>query len=142
MLGIAGKLGDAEQILVELLETDLQGLQEWLADVAPIVRTLGREADFLARFWQNEPLTHGRRQPARFLAVTSSAQSRLYAAMGAKPQEADARLLAAREAPAADAAASEHAQRAFDFYRSVGAERLAQEAERLLGIPKTGTSTG
>ena len=65
-----------------------------------------------------------------------------YAAMGAKPQEADARLLAAREAPAATAAAREHAQRAVDFYRSVGGERLAQEAERLLEIPKTETSTG
>jgi hypothetical protein len=141
-LGIAGKLEDAEQILVELLETDLQGLNSWLGDVAPVVRSLGREAEFLARFGQNERLTRWEEAASAILAGDFGRAIQLYASIGARPQEADARLLAAREAPAADAGAREHAQRAFDFYRSVGAERLAREAERLLGIPKTETSTG
>ena len=142
VLGIAGKLGDAEQIVVELLETDLQGLNWWLGDVAPVVRSLGREAEFLARFGQNERLTRWEEAARAILAGDFGRAMQGYAAMGAKPQEADARVLAAREAPAATGAAREHAQRAVDFYRSVGAELLAQEAERLLEIPKTETSTG
>ena len=140
VLGIAGKLGDAEQILVELLETDLQGLNSWLGDVAPVVRSLGREAEFLARFGQNERLTRWEEAASAILAGDFGRAMQVYAAMGARPQEADARLLAARDAPAATGAAREHAQRAVDFYRSVGAERLAREAERLLGIPKTETA--
>ena len=142
VLGMAGKPGDAESILVELLETDLVGLNYWLGDLAPVVRSLGREAEFLARFGQNEPLTHWEEGACAILAGDFGRAIEVYAAMGAKPQEADARLLAAREAPAADAAGREHAQRAFDFYRRVGAEPQAQEAERLMGIPKTETSTG
>jgi hypothetical protein len=62
------------------------------------------------------------------------AAARIYAQIGAQPDEAHARLLAAEsllQAGRRDEAETELA-RALDFYRRVGATRMIREAEALL----------
>jgi class 3 adenylate cyclase/tetratricopeptide (TPR) repeat protein len=141
-LAAAGKLGEADEVLVELLATGFEGVTSWLSDVAPVVTALGREAEFLARFGQSEHPTRWEEAGGATLAGDLARAIEIYAAMGARPQEAEARLLAARKAPEGDAAAREHAQRARDFFRSVGAEPLVRQTEELLGIPAAETGTG
>ena len=141
-LAAAGELRAAEQLLVELLESGFEGVSFWLGDVAPVVSALGREAEFLARFGQSVSPTRWEEAGSAFLGGDLARAIEIYAAMGARPQEAEARLLAARKAPEGDVAAREHAQRARDFFRSVGAEPLGRQAEELLGIPAAETGTG
>ena len=57
----------------------------------------------------------------------------VYAAMGAAPHEAEARLLAAEHAAGGDGVIREELERALVFYRSVRAEPLIREAATLLG---------
>jgi tetratricopeptide (TPR) repeat protein len=58
----------------------------------------------------------------------------IYSEMGLRPDEADARLRAARQLIAAGrpAEAEEHLRRAIDFYRAEGASRYLEQAEALL----------
>jgi class 3 adenylate cyclase len=134
VLFAVGRTEEAGEIADELLlALGAEVPTSWACDVAPVLAALGRGAEFLAKFGQLEDGTPWEAAAQAVLAGEFERAIELYAAMGARPHEAEARLLAAREAPEGDDAAREHAERALAFYRSVRADRHIREAERLLG---------
>ena len=66
----------------------------------------------------------------------------IYAGIGAKPREAEARLLAAMEAGEGDPAGRNQARRALDLYRSMGADPAVRHALELLGATAADAGAG
>ena len=138
LLGV-GRLGEAEATADELLAASVDGQTAWLGSAAPVLSALGRAPAFLARFEHLEPPTPWDVATRAVLAGELPRAIDVYVAIGARPQEAEARLLAARQG---DPTARENAQRALDFYRSVKAGPRIREAEQLLGIDAAEARTG
>jgi class 3 adenylate cyclase/tetratricopeptide (TPR) repeat protein len=131
----AGRRPETESVAVELLElcrrkpADLAS--DWFPEAAPAFVAVGRPADLEAIAataptptpWLDAGLALGRGDPA--------AAAEIFAQMGARPFEAEARLLAARmgiDARLDDAIA---------FFRRVGATAYLAEAERLLATSRS-----
>jgi class 3 adenylate cyclase/tetratricopeptide (TPR) repeat protein len=138
-----GQVAEARKAADELLAAgNTEAMTSWLCEAAPVLNILGRGPEFLARL---EQLDGPSRYETAAMAVLGGDLARaiaLYAEVGARPYEAEARLLAARQAAEDDPMAREHAQRALDFYRSVGAASRAAEAELLLGISAARADAG
>jgi tetratricopeptide (TPR) repeat protein len=106
----------------------------WIADLAEALQELGR-VDALS-----EPLLGGR-IPTRWLVAALRLDAGAYAeaadqygAMGARPEEARARLRASAALAATGdrSTAQEQLERALSFYREVGADAYARAAESLV----------
>jgi tetratricopeptide (TPR) repeat protein len=130
----AGKVTDARKSADELLAASTESMTSWLCEAAPVLNMLGRGPEYLARFRHLERLSRWETAAFAVLADDFTRAIDVYLDIGARPYEADARLHAARLAAEDDPVAREHAQRALDFYRSVGADFRVREAEQILGI--------
>jgi class 3 adenylate cyclase/tetratricopeptide (TPR) repeat protein len=136
VLATAGHLGEAETLVPELLAawdahqpslpTELMVALSW------VLHLTGRP-------FTSVVADRGATRTPWLDAATAVANGELALAadvferMGSKPNEARARLEAARRLAAEDLAeAREHCRRALSFYRSVGATRYLREAEELL----------
>jgi class 3 adenylate cyclase/tetratricopeptide (TPR) repeat protein len=122
--------GAAESLAQELVDVcrdaPLHVAADWLPEVAVALRGLGRVSDLEAVAetvptptpWREGGLALGRGDPLAAAAI--------FTEMGAKPFEAEARLLAAKEGLDADLPA------AIEFFREVGASAYLDEAESLI----------
>jgi hypothetical protein len=120
----------AESLAQELVDVcrgaPLHVAADWLPEVAVALRGLGRVSDLEAVAetvptptpWREGGLALGRGDPLAAAAI--------FTEMGAKPFEAEARLLAAKEGLDADLPA------AIEFFREVGASAYLDEAESLI----------
>jgi hypothetical protein len=130
-----GKVREAGETVDELLGAMPVGVEtSELRDAAPLIRELGRAPAFLGRLDDLQRPTPWELAARAVLSGDFTRAIDIYAELGAKPNEAETRLLAAREADEADPARRDHAARALEFFRSVGAGPLIREAEELLGI--------
>jgi class 3 adenylate cyclase/tetratricopeptide (TPR) repeat protein len=105
----------------------------WVADTAAVAAGLGAEQEFMA-------VAAGVRAPTRWLEAGEAdvagrprAAAEVYARIGSRPDEAHARLRAARALAneGLPAEADGELQRALAFYRETGAARYLAEAEPL-----------
>jgi class 3 adenylate cyclase/tetratricopeptide (TPR) repeat protein len=122
----------AEELALELLEAWSHSLlipSDWLPDLGAVVGGLGRGSDLEAVAatvsaasahtpWLESGLALGRGDPLRAAEILQG--------FGARPYEAEARLVAAREGLDADLPS------AIAFFREVGATAYLREAETLL----------
>jgi class 3 adenylate cyclase/tetratricopeptide (TPR) repeat protein len=134
VLVVAGKAAEARAIADELLDTVEDGtLNYWVADVAPALASLGLADEFAAKLGELGVSTPWRIAATAVLIEDYSRAIDVYGAMGAAPHQAEARLLAAEHAGGGDRRIRAELEHALAFYRSVRAEPLIREAERLLG---------
>jgi hypothetical protein len=105
----------------------------WMPDAAILLSQLGREAEFLAVPQPTDP-TAWRRATDALLSGRPGEAAEIYSQIGAGPDEAYARLLAAelllREGRRAEA--DIELQQALAFWRSVGATAYMHKGEKLL----------
>jgi tetratricopeptide (TPR) repeat protein len=130
--GLLWSLGDpsAEELALELVETSgrssLSVASDWFPEVAVVLAGLDRSSEVVALAqtmptptpWLEGGLALGRGDPLR--------AAEIFRAMGARPNEAEARLWAARKGLDADLPS------AIAFFREVGATAYLREAETLL----------
>jgi class 3 adenylate cyclase/tetratricopeptide (TPR) repeat protein len=106
---------------------------EWLADLADVVSLLGRQAEFQDAVAQTTP-SPWRAAAAAYVSGDLLGAADQYAAIGALPYEAYARLRAAeafvREGRRAEA--DVELEKALAFWRAVGAAAYVREGEALL----------
>jgi class 3 adenylate cyclase/tetratricopeptide (TPR) repeat protein len=106
---------------------------EWLADLAVVLPSLGRQAEFLAAVRQTTP-SPWRAAAAAYVSGDFLGAAEQYEAIGVLPYEAYARLRGAETLVRAGrrVEADPELQRALTFWRSVGATAYVQEGEALL----------
>lgn len=132
-----GSTTDADPLVEELLDrwraNPLTFASTWLAYAAPAIVALGH-AEQLADVARRAPMQTRWLEAALALADNPPEAARIYAQIGSLPDEAHARLSAARALAAAgrSAEAEEEAGHALDFYRAVEATRYVGDAEALL----------
>jgi class 3 adenylate cyclase/tetratricopeptide (TPR) repeat protein len=137
VLFAAGKVRQAEEIAEELLgamTTDV-GDTSAIRDAAPVIRKLGHGRAFLARLDELERPSQWEVAARAVLSGNLAQAIQIYRELGARPNEAEALLVAAKEADQRDPARREYAAQALEFFRSVGAAPSIRETEELLGIP-------
>ena len=101
----------------------------WVFDLAVASRRIGRGADALEPIRSSAPETRWLQAANAIVRGELASAARLFAAIGAQPEEAYCRLAAATDAGAVvDGVGS-----ALAFYRRAGASAYADEAEALLG---------
>jgi len=137
---VATDRGRAERLASELLsEWESHGLgiggdSGWLPDVAVALVTLGGTSELPALVERSRVKTPWRRAAAAYVSGDFGIAADAYSAIGALPEEAQARLRAAevfvREGRRAEA--DEELQRSLAFWRSVGATAYVREGEALL----------
>jgi DNA-binding SARP family transcriptional activator/class 3 adenylate cyclase len=134
VLAEAGRQDEAVEIADEALELAMKpGILAsfWTADLADALHELGRRDDVAAR--EAQRATRWLVAARHLLAGSHVEAAESYAVIGARPEEAKARLRAA----AALAGAGRHAEadrelgRALAFYREVGADAYLRAAESL-----------
>jgi class 3 adenylate cyclase/tetratricopeptide (TPR) repeat protein len=107
---------------------------DWMSDAAVVIPLVGLESNFLDGAAHAEDPFPWRRAAVAYVSGDARAAAETYGAIGARPEEAYARLRAAealvREGRRADADAELHA--ALAFWRSVGAKAHVQEGEALM----------
>jgi hypothetical protein len=137
ILTSAGRYEQARADAAELVriwqQSDVSIGSYWTADLAFAVSQLGRDQDLLAPLMTAPPTPWA--EAARAVATGKFEQAApLYAEIGSLPDEALARLCAARRLAAASRRDQARAEldRALAFYRRVKAERYVQEGEALL----------
>jgi hypothetical protein len=128
-LGEAG----AQALALELVErcsgladTALNIAHDWFPEVATVLAALGRQAELEALVGFTPTPTRWRDAGIALGRGDSLAAAEIFRSMGARPYEAEARLLAAREGLDADL------ELAVGFFREVGASAYLAEAESLL----------
>jgi ATP/maltotriose-dependent transcriptional regulator MalT len=133
-----GAKEEAETLLVELLDrwrsNPFTPASDWLAYCAPVIAALGRGPEVAAVAKAAPAQTRWLEASIALFEGNAMETARIYAQIGAEPEEAHARLLAAEtllHAGRRDEAETELA-RALDFYRRVSATRMIREAEALL----------
>ena len=106
----------------------------WLSDLAVVLATLEERSELGRLVEASSIKTPWREAAAAYVAGDFEGAASLYGAMGALPEEADARLRAAealvREGSRVEA--DEELKRSLDFWRSVGAKAYVREGEALL----------
>jgi class 3 adenylate cyclase/tetratricopeptide (TPR) repeat protein len=132
--------GRAERLASELLtEWEEQGLgingeSAWLSDIAVALVALGTDGELAALADRSQVKTPWRRAAAGYVSGDFQGAAAEYSAIGALPEEADARLRAAealvREGRRAEADAE--LKRSLAFWRSVDADAYVREGEALL----------
>jgi tetratricopeptide (TPR) repeat protein len=107
---------------------------DWLTDLVVVLPLLGRQGELLEAPAHAMTLTPWRKAAAAYVSGDLRGAADVYAAIGALPEEAYARLQAAgvlvREGRRAEADAE--LRRALAFWRSVGATAYVREGEELL----------
>ena len=104
----------------------------WVVDLAIVLARLGRGAELIDAS-SAVASTRWLEAACAYIAGDLARAADLYAEVGALPEEAYARLMAAATAVAnGRAAADDQLPRALDFYRRVGAAAYCREAEALL----------
>jgi hypothetical protein len=134
---MAGKVRQADEIAEELLgamATDV-GNTSAIRDAAPVIRELGHGPAFLARLDELERPSRWEVAARAVLSGDLAEAIQIYHELGARPNEAEALLLAAKGPGQGDPARRDQAAQALDFFRSVRADAYIREAEELLGIP-------
>ena len=133
-----GAKAEAETLVVDLLDRWRKNLfttaSEWLAYCASTIMALGRGPDVCALAEAAPAKTRWLEASVALFDDNAAEAARIYARIGAKPDEADARLLAAEgllRGGRRDEAEAELSQ-ALEFYRRVAATRMIREAEALL----------
>jgi len=107
----------------------------WLADLAVALGPVGAQAEKLSELIGKAPLeTPWRRAAAAYVSGDFSTAADVYAAIGALPEEAYARLRAAESfvEQGVRAEADAELRRSLTFWRSVGATAYIREGEALL----------
>ena len=137
ILASAGRYEEARADAAELLriwqQSEVSIGSYWTADLAFAVSQLGRDQDLLAPLMTAPPTPWV--AAARAVATWEFEQAAaLYAEIGSLPDEALARLCAARRLVAAGRRPKANAEleRALAFHRRVRAERYVQEGKALL----------
>jgi hypothetical protein len=106
----------------------------WLSDLAVVLATLEERSELERLVEASSIKTPWREAAAAYVSGDFERAASLYGAMGALPEEADARLRAAealvREGSRVEA--DEELKRSLDFWRSVGAKAYIREGEALL----------
>jgi tetratricopeptide (TPR) repeat protein len=130
----------AESFVVEVLrEGDaagwpMMGESDWSADLAVALRLLGRDVPFAGGAGQTATRRPWRAAAVAFVSGDFREAAETYARIGAKPEEAYARLRAAerfvREGKRREADAE--LERSLAFWRSVGATAYVREGEALM----------
>jgi class 3 adenylate cyclase/tetratricopeptide (TPR) repeat protein len=132
-----GSPAEADPLVADLLErwrvNPLTLASTWIAYAAPSILALGR-GEQLVETAKEVPMRTRWLDAALTLVDDPVEAARIYAQIGSLPDEAHARLVAARALAGAgrDAEADEEADRALGFYRAVGATRYVGDAEALL----------
>jgi class 3 adenylate cyclase/tetratricopeptide (TPR) repeat protein len=144
MLAGVGREAEAAACAHELLE--LLGEQPslpsfWVMDVAVALAELGR-GDELAEASALAPVTRWLDAAAAYVGDEPARAADLLAEIGALPEEADARVSAARAALADGrrAEAESHVAQAVQFYRRVGAVSYCSAAEAVLDPQHVGSA--
>jgi class 3 adenylate cyclase/tetratricopeptide (TPR) repeat protein len=132
--------GRAERLASELLseweshDLGIGGDSGWLPDLAVALVALGGTWELPALVERSRVKTPWRRAAAAYVSGAFGIAADTYSAMGALPEEAQARLRAAealvREGRRAEA--DEELKRSLAFWRSVGATAYVREGEALL----------
>jgi class 3 adenylate cyclase/tetratricopeptide (TPR) repeat protein len=130
----------AERLVSELLsEWEEQGFtiggeSAWLSDLAVALVQLGTGAELAALIDKSPVKTPWRKAAAAYVSGGFQAAAAEYSAIGARPEEADARLRAAetlvREGRRTEA--DDELKRSLAFWRSVGATAYVREGEALM----------
>jgi class 3 adenylate cyclase/tetratricopeptide (TPR) repeat protein len=107
---------------------------EWLTDLPVVLPPLGRQKEFLEAIAPVKMSTAWRKAAAAYVSGDFAGAADVYAAIGALPEEAHARLRAAEMLIGEGRRAEGDAelQRALTFWRSVGATAYVREGEALL----------
>jgi class 3 adenylate cyclase/tetratricopeptide (TPR) repeat protein len=132
--------GRAERLASELLtEWEEQGLgingeSAWLSDIAVALVALGTDGELAALADRSQVKTPWRKAAAAYVSGDFQSAAAEYSAIGALPEEADARLRAAEAlvAEGCRAEADAELKRSLAFWRSVGADAYVREGEALL----------
>jgi class 3 adenylate cyclase/tetratricopeptide (TPR) repeat protein len=136
-----GRLEEGAELVDELLarwaerpETLLHSHLQSFSDLAPALAFLGRGAELEALAAGSKVKTRWMEAAAAFLRGDFQRAAEVYAAAGALPEEAYARLRAAAAliAEGNRAGGDRELQRALGFHRSVGATAYLREGEALL----------
>ena len=129
-----GAVAEARAAVGELLAAvPSEAPRWWVCDVVPVLVALGNGPELVDKLAAVEKPTPWEAAAIALLSGCFGHGIELYESLGARPHEAEARLLAARHAGEGDAGAREHLERALDFFRSVQATARIDEAQRLLG---------
>jgi hypothetical protein len=126
----------ASELLAEWEEQDLavNGESAWLSDISAALVALGTDGELATLVARSQVKTPWRKAAAAYVAGDFQGAADEYSAIGALPEEADARLLAAealvREGRRAEADAE--LKRSLAFWRSVGADAYVRQGEALL----------
>jgi class 3 adenylate cyclase/tetratricopeptide (TPR) repeat protein len=133
-----GAKEEADTLLVDLVDrwrsNPFTPASEWLAYCAPMIAALGRGPEVGALAQAAPVKTRWLEASIALIEGNAPEAARIYAQIGARPEEAHARLLAAEgllRGGRRDEAEAELSQ-ALGFYRRVGAVRMIREAEALL----------
>ncbi len=116
----AGRLGDADRVVTEVLELGLNPVVWVVPDLAVALVDLGRGDELSAAVARSTIWFDAAKA---FTAGDYVRAANLFAEIGSVPDEADARLRSGIES---------EVQGALEFYRSVGATRYIREGEALL----------
>jgi class 3 adenylate cyclase len=137
---VANDRGRAETLASELLSAweehglGIGGDFAWLSDLAVVLVALGGESELGALVERSRVKTPWRTAAAAYVSGDFQAAAAEYSAIGALPEEAQARLRAAEilagKGRRAEAAAE--LERSLAFWRSVGATGYVREGEALL----------
>jgi class 3 adenylate cyclase/tetratricopeptide (TPR) repeat protein len=121
----AGRREQAAQLARELLDGVGESLYAatWVAPAAPAFADLGLGHQLAERLGRHGAVSRWVAAARAILDGDSQAAAEIYAAIGALPEEAGARLRSGEP---------EHVQRALAFYRSVGATACVRRGEALL----------
>jgi tetratricopeptide (TPR) repeat protein len=130
----------AEKLVSELLsswkENDcgIGGEMAWVSDLAVVLVALELDTEFLALVEGSRVKTPWRKAAAAYVSGDFQAAVDEYSAIGALPEEADARLRAAEALvpQGRRAEADAELKRSLGFWRSVGATAYVREGEALL----------
>jgi class 3 adenylate cyclase/tetratricopeptide (TPR) repeat protein len=133
-----GAKAEADTLLVELLDrwrsNPFTPASDWLAYCAPVIAALGRGSEVAAVAQAAPAQTRWLEASIALFEGNAMETARIYAQIGAEPEEAHARLLAAEtllHAGRRDEAEAEASQ-ALEFYRRVGATRMVRQGEMFL----------
>jgi class 3 adenylate cyclase/tetratricopeptide (TPR) repeat protein len=128
----------AEEVLSEWRASDFSisgSDSEWVSDLVVALPALGRQEEFLESVSHAEKVsTPWRKAAAAYASGDFSRAAEVYAGIGARPEEAYARLRAAESLvdDGRRAEADAELQSALSFWRSVGAAAYVREGEALL----------
>ena len=135
-----GQESEAEALADEMLERWAENPASmagpWIAELAAVLRTLGRDQDVLVACERASLRTRWMEAAVKLAAGDAVAAAQGYADIGSAADAAITRLHAADQLVSAGRRqeADEQLEPALEFFRAAGAERYVREAEALLSV--------